>query len=61
MKNETIDNKRSRICNTSIEKLVYAQRGHFMKSNNLIIYKYSNIISLRLLCDYFMIRITNFK
>jgi hypothetical protein len=41
-----IDNKKSRVCNTYIEKLVYASKGHFMKASNLIIYKNSNIISI---------------
>jgi len=45
MKNLTIDNKKLRVCNTCIEKLIYAPRGYFMKANNLIICKYSNIIS----------------
>jgi hypothetical protein len=39
------DNKKLRVCNTYIEKLVYAQKGNFMKANNLIIYKNSNMIS----------------
>ncbi len=55
---KTIDNKRSKVSNTCIRKLVYAPRDQFMKMGNLIIYKYSNKnISLKLLCNYFMIRI----
>jgi hypothetical protein len=42
----TINNRRPKIYNTCIKKLVYAAKGHFMKACNLIIYKYSNIISL---------------
>ncbi len=43
---KTINNKRSKVCNTYIGKLVYAPRDHFIKVGNLIIYKYSNKISL---------------
>jgi hypothetical protein len=58
MKNPAIDNKRSRVCSTCIKKLIYAPRGHFMKAFNLIILKiFKYNIYLRLLCDYFMIRI----
>jgi hypothetical protein len=53
MKNQTIDNKRSRICNTCIEKLVYAPRGHFMKTSNLIIYNYSSIRSFEVIVRLF--------
>jgi hypothetical protein len=54
---KTIDNKRSKVYNICIGKLVCTPRDHFMKVGNLIIYKYSNKISLILLCNYFMIRI----
>jgi hypothetical protein len=40
---QTIDNKRSRVHNTHINKLVYAPKGHFMKVGNIIIYKYNYI------------------
>jgi hypothetical protein len=40
---QTIDNKRSKVHNTHINKLVYAPRGHFMKAGNIIIYKYTYI------------------
>ncbi len=43
---KTIDNKKTKGCNTCIGKLVYEPRDHFMKARNLIIYKYSNKISL---------------
>jgi hypothetical protein len=36
-KTQTIDNKRSRIYNTHIDKLVYAPKGPFMKACNIII------------------------
>jgi hypothetical protein len=34
---QTIDSKRSKVCNNHIDKLVYAPRGHFMKVENIII------------------------
>jgi hypothetical protein len=36
-KTQTIDNRRSRVCNTYIDKLVYGPRGYFMKASNIII------------------------
>jgi len=47
---KTIDNKRTKVYNTCKGKLVYALRDHFMKAGNLIIYKYSNKISLYSYC-----------
>ncbi len=49
MKNPTIDNKRSKVCNTCIEKSVYAPKGYFMQVGNLFIYKYSNINFLKVI------------
>jgi hypothetical protein len=40
MENPTINKKRSKVCNTCINKPNYAQRGPFMKMGNVIIYKY---------------------
>jgi hypothetical protein len=34
-KTQTIDNRRSKVHNTHINKLVYALRGHFMKTGNI--------------------------
>jgi len=36
----TINKRRSKVCNTCIDKLIYAPRGPFMKMGNVIIYKY---------------------
>jgi hypothetical protein len=40
MENPTINKRRSKVCNTHINKPVYAPRGPFMKVGNVIIYKY---------------------
>jgi hypothetical protein len=40
MENPTINNRRSKVCNTYIVKPIYAPRGPFMKMGNVIIYKY---------------------
>jgi len=37
MENPTINKKRSKVCNTCIDKLIYAPRGPFMKMGNVII------------------------
>ncbi len=37
MENPTINKRRSKVCNTHIDKLVYAPRGAFMKVGNVII------------------------
>jgi hypothetical protein len=58
MENPTINKRRSKVCNTYIDKLVYGPRGPFMKVGNVIVYKILNYnFSLRLLNGYFMIRI----
>jgi len=40
MENPTINKRRSKVCNTHINKPIYAPRGLFMKKNNVIIEKY---------------------
>ncbi len=40
MENPTINKKRSKVCNTYIDKPIYAPRGPFMKMGNVIILKY---------------------
>jgi hypothetical protein len=40
MENPTINKRRSKVCNTRIDKLVYAPKGPFMKMGNVIIEKY---------------------
>jgi hypothetical protein len=37
MENLTTKKRRSKVCNTRIDKLVYAPRGPFMKVGNVII------------------------
>jgi hypothetical protein len=37
MENLTINKRRSKVCNTYIDKLIYAPRGPFMKMGNVII------------------------
>jgi hypothetical protein len=37
MENPTINMRRSKVCNTHIDKLVCAPRGLFMKMGNVII------------------------
>jgi hypothetical protein len=37
MENPTINKRRSMVCNTHIDKLVYAPKGPFMKMGNAII------------------------
>jgi hypothetical protein len=37
MENPTINKRRSKVCNTYINKLIYAPRGPFMKMGNVII------------------------
>ncbi len=36
MEKSTINKRRSKVCNTYIDKLVYAPRGPFMKVGNVI-------------------------
>jgi hypothetical protein len=36
MEKSTINKRRSKVCNTCIDKLVYAPRGPFMKVGNVI-------------------------
>ncbi len=37
MENPTINKRRSKVCNTRVNKPVYAPRGPFMKMGNVII------------------------
>jgi hypothetical protein len=37
MENPTINKRRSKVCNTNIDNLIYAPRGLFMKMGNVII------------------------
>jgi hypothetical protein len=37
MENPTINKRRSKVCNTCIDKLIYAAKGPFMKTGNVII------------------------
>jgi hypothetical protein len=37
MENPTINKRRSKVCNTYIDKLIYAPRGLFMRMGNVII------------------------
>jgi cytochrome c biogenesis protein ResB len=37
MENSTINKRRSKVCNTHINKLIYAPKGAFMKMGNVII------------------------
>jgi hypothetical protein len=40
MENPTINKRRSKVCNTYIDKPISARRGLFMKIGNVIILKY---------------------
>jgi hypothetical protein len=53
----TINKKRSKICNTYINKLFYAPRGPFMKMGNVIILNIKLNIFIKVVVQYFMIRI----
>jgi hypothetical protein len=37
MENPTINKRRSKVCNTYIEKPIYAPRGPFMKMGNALV------------------------
>jgi hypothetical protein len=58
MENPTKNKRRSKVCNTHIFKLVYAPKGPFHERGQCNYIKILNYnFSLRLLCEYFMIRI----
>jgi len=58
MENPTINKRRSKVCNTCIDKPIYALKGSFHENGQWNYIKILNyIFSLRLLCEYFMIRI----
>jgi hypothetical protein len=53
-----LNKRRSKVCNTYIDKLIYAPRGLFLKIRQCNCIKILNeIFLLRLLCQYLMMRI----
>jgi hypothetical protein len=53
MENPTINKRRSKVCNTCIDKPIYALRGLLMKMGNVIILKYYIIFFVKVIVRVF--------